>query len=98
MADIAEKAQQQQEGQKNFLGMLFSTPFHFLGVMFGSLLGAIVVEWLCMYTFWPDAGWKHAQQMFQHELGWLSRICCTALSSKNRGVRQPGWHKRSMTG
>lgn len=48
MADIAEKAQQQQEGQKNFLGMLFSTPFHFLGVMFGSLLGAIVVEWLCM--------------------------------------------------
>ena len=44
MADIAEKAQQQQEGQKNFLGMLFSTPFHFLGVMFGSLLGAIVSE------------------------------------------------------
>lgn len=34
MADIAEKAQQQQEGQKTFLGMVFSAPFHFLGVMF----------------------------------------------------------------
>ncbi|CAH0282856.1 MULTISPECIES: TIGR03747 family integrating conjugative element membrane protein [Pseudomonas] len=85
MADIAEKAQQQQEGQKNFLGMLFSTPFHFLGVMFGSLLGAIVVEWLCMYTFWPDAGWKHAQQMFQHELGWLSQDLLHSVVIKEPG-------------
>lgn len=51
MADIAEKAQQQQERQKNFLGMLFSIPVHFLGVMFGAWLGAIVVEWLGMCTF-----------------------------------------------
>ncbi|MBS7690713.1 TIGR03747 family integrating conjugative element membrane protein [Pseudomonas lalucatii] len=73
MADIAEKAQQQQEGQKTFLGMLFAAPFHFIGVMFGSLLGAILVEWVCLYVFWPDAGWKHAQQMFEHELSWLSQ-------------------------
>lgn len=73
MADIAEKAQQQQEGQKTFLGMLFTAPFHFLGVMFGSLLGAILVEWVCLYIFWPDAGWRHAQQMFEHEFSWVSQ-------------------------
>ena len=73
MADIAEKAQQQQEGQKTFLGILISTPFHFLGVMFGSLLAAIVVEWICLYLFWPEAGWRHAQQMFEYELSWLSQ-------------------------
>lgn len=73
MADIAEKAQQQQERQKTFLGMLFAAPFHFLGVMFGSLLGAILVEWVCVYVFWPDAGWKHAQQMLNYELSWLSQ-------------------------
>ncbi|HCG0474791.1 TPA: TIGR03747 family integrating conjugative element membrane protein, partial [Pseudomonas aeruginosa] len=27
--------------------------------MFGSLIGAIIVEWVCLYFFWPDAGWKH---------------------------------------
>ncbi|HHM6177593.1 TPA: TIGR03747 family integrating conjugative element membrane protein, partial [Pseudomonas aeruginosa] len=26
--------------------------------MFGSLIGAIIVEWVCLYFFWPDAGWK----------------------------------------
>jgi len=73
MADIAEKAQQQQEGQKTFFGMLFTMPFHFIGVMFGSLLGAIVIEWLCLYLFWPEAGWRHAQAMFEYELRWLSQ-------------------------
>lgn len=85
MADIAEKAKQQQEGQKTFLGMLFSAPFHFLGVMFGSLLGAVIVEWLCMYVFWPDAGWKHAQQMFQHELSWLSQDLLQSVVIKEPG-------------
>lgn len=48
MADIAEKAQQQQEGLKTFLGILFIAPFHFLGVMFDLLLDAILIEWLCL--------------------------------------------------
>ncbi|TVT81958.1 TIGR03747 family integrating conjugative element membrane protein [Pseudomonas sp. H3(2019)] len=90
MADIAEKAQQQQEGQKTFLGMLFSMPFHFFGVMFGSLLGAILVEWLCLYFFWPDAGWKHAQQMFEYELSWLSQDLLQSVIIKEPG-RTAAW-------
>lgn len=85
MADIAEKAQQQQEGQKTFLGILISTPFHFLGVILGSLLVAILVEWICLYIFWPDAGWKHAQQMFEHELGWLSQDMLNSIVIKEPG-------------
>lgn len=73
MADIAQRAEQQQEGEKTFLGVLFAMPFQFIGVMFGSLLGAIIIEWFCMYVFWPDEGWKHAQRMFEYELGWLSQ-------------------------
>lgn len=90
MADIAEKAQQQQEGQKTFLGMLFSMPLHFFGVMFGSLLGAILVEWLCLYFFWPDAGWKHAQQMFEYELSWLSQDLLQSVIIKEPG-RTAAW-------
>ncbi|WP_300731743.1 TIGR03747 family integrating conjugative element membrane protein [Pseudomonas sp.] len=85
MADIAEKAQQQQEGQKTFLGILFTTPFHFLGVMFGSLLVAILVEWLCLYFIWPEAGWKHAQQMFDYELDWLSQDILNSIVIKEPG-------------
>jgi len=85
VADIAQKAEQQQEGQKTLLGMLFSLPFHFIGVVFGSLLGAIVLEWLCLYLLWPAAGWKHAQQMFEYELGWLSQDLLQSVI-----VREPG--------
>lgn len=85
MADIAEKAQQQQEGQKTFLGILIATPFHFLGVMFGSLLAAIVVEWICLYLFWPEAGWRHAQQMFEYELSWLSQDLIHSVVIKEPG-------------
>lgn len=73
MTDVAEKAEQQQEGEKTLLGMVFTLPFHFIGVMFGSLLGAILLEWLCLYFFWPEAGWKHAEAMFEYELAWLSQ-------------------------
>lgn len=85
MADIAEKTQQQQEGQKTFLGILIATPFHFLGVMFGSLLAAIVVEWICLYLFWPEAGWRHAQQMFEYELSWLSQDLIHSVVIKEPG-------------
>ncbi|KRU93441.1 TIGR03747 family integrating conjugative element membrane protein, partial [Pseudomonas aeruginosa] len=73
MAEVTQRAEQQQESQKTLVGTIISTPFQFLGVMFGSLVGAIIVEWVCLYFFWPDAGWKHAQDMFEYELSWLSQ-------------------------
>lgn len=85
MADIAQRAEQQQEGQKTFLGVLLEMPFQFIGVMFGSLLGAIIIEWFCMYVFWPDEGWKHAQRMFEYELGWLSQDLLQSVV-----IREPG--------
>lgn len=85
MADIAQRAEQQQEAEKTFLGVLFAMPFQFIGVMFGSLLGAIIIEWFCMYVFWPDEGWKHAQRMFEYELGWLSQDLLQSVV-----IREPG--------
>lgn len=85
MADIAQRAEQQQEGEKTFLGVLFAMPFQFIGVMFGSLLGAIIIEWFCMYVFWPDEGWKHAQRMFEYELGWLSQDLLHSVLIKEPG-------------
>ncbi|AMN76870.1 TIGR03747 family integrating conjugative element membrane protein [Pseudomonas azotoformans] len=85
MANIAQRAEQQQEGEKTILGALFAMPFQFIGVMFGSLLGAIIIEWFCMYVFWPDEGWKHAQRMFEYELGWLSQDLMQSVMIKEPG-------------
>lgn len=73
MADVAEKAQQQQAQEQGWLGSLLTLPFRFIAIMFLSLGGAIIVEWICLYFLWPDAGWRHAQAMLEHELGWLSQ-------------------------
>jgi len=85
MANVAERAEQQQEGEKTFLGLLFSIPFHFCGVMVGALLGAIIIEWLCLYFLWPEQGWRHARDMFQYELGWLSQDLLHSVVIKEPG-------------
>jgi integrating conjugative element membrane protein (TIGR03747 family) len=48
-------------------------------------LGAVLLEWLCLYWFWPDAGWRHAQAMFEYELGWLSKDLLQSVI-----IREPG--------
>lgn len=98
MAEVTQRAEQQQESQKTLVGTIISTPFQFLGVMFGSLVGAIIVEWVCLYFFWPDAGWKHAQAMFEYELSWLSQGCYTASSCRSQVEPPPGWPSWPMTG
>ncbi|MFJ5299206.1 TIGR03747 family integrating conjugative element membrane protein [Pseudomonas sp. NPDC088368] len=73
MADVAEKAQQQQVREQSWFGSLLTLPFRFIGIMFLSLGGAVFVEWLCLFFIWPEAGWHHSQGMLDHELGWLSQ-------------------------
>lgn len=71
--DVSKKAEQQQERQESLFSKIFWFPFNFLGVMFGSLLVAILVDWVCLYFFWPEAGWRHGQQMLVSEVNWLSK-------------------------
>ena len=71
--DVSKKAEQQQERQESLFSKIFWFPFNFLGVMFGSLLVAILVDWICLYFFWPEPGWRHGQHMLIRELSWLSK-------------------------
>lgn len=71
--DVSKKAEQQQERQESLFSKIFWFPFNFIGVMFGSLFVAIIVDWVCLYFFWPDVGWRHGQQMLINELNWLSK-------------------------
>lgn len=72
MADVPQRAEQQQERPETLIGLILNFPFRFIGVMFGSLMLAIIVEWVCLYFFWPSSGWHHARAMLEYELSWLS--------------------------
>ena len=93
MADVAQRAQQQQVKEQTFIGSVLSFPFHFIGVMFLSLGGAILVDWLCLYFLWPEAGWHHAKGMLDHELAWLSQGFLSSVV-----VQEPGHTATCLVG
>lgn len=72
MSDPATTAQRQQTRQRNLVGTVITLPFRLVGVLCGSLLLCILVEWVGMHLFWPEEEWRHAQSMVHYELDQLS--------------------------
>lgn len=54
-------------------------PFYLFGILCGSLLLSVLVEWVGIMFFWPDLGWHHAQQMFQFELAQFAKTFARSL-------------------
>ena len=73
MNDPAVTAQRQQVQQQSALVSLITLPFRFVGVLGGSLFLCILIECAGMRRFWPEQGWRHAQQMLNYELDQLPR-------------------------
>ena len=46
---------------------LVTLPLRLLGVLLGSLLLSILIEYAGMHLFWPEQGWRHAQGMLDYE-------------------------------
>lgn len=68
----ATNAERQQAGQRSFFLRTLTLPLHLLGVLCGSLLLCVLVEWVGMHLFWPEQGWRHSQTMLHYELNQLS--------------------------
>lgn len=71
-ASQSAQTQQQQVREKGLIARTLSLPFAFIGIMLGSLLISILMEWIGLYFFWPEQGWHHAQNMLNNELKWLA--------------------------
>lgn len=71
MPDSPTGAQRQPAHQGWFAGVI-ALPFRLFGVLCGSLLLAVLMEWIGMLFFWPDQGAHHAERMVHDELGQLS--------------------------
>lgn len=85
MSDPAVVAQRQQTQRRSFVSSLITLPFRFFGVLCGSLLLCILVEWIGMHLFWPEQGWRHAQDMVHYELDQLSTYFTRSVV-----VQEPG--------
>jgi integrating conjugative element membrane protein (TIGR03747 family) len=85
MSDPAVVAQRQQARQQGFVANILTLPFRFFGVLCGSLLLCILIEWVGMHLFWPEQGWRHAQGMVSYELDQLSTYFTRSIV-----VEEPG--------
>lgn len=56
-----------------------------VGLLIISLLCSIVMEWIGIAYFWPEQGWRHAEQMLAAELEFLSENFRQSLL-----IEQPG--------
>ena len=72
MSDPAATAQRRQARQPGLISGLITLPFQLFGVLCGSLLLSILIEWAGMHWFWPREDWHHAEGMFEYELDQLS--------------------------
>jgi integrating conjugative element membrane protein (TIGR03747 family) len=54
------------------LAGLITLPFHLFGILCGSLLLSILIEWMGIHFLWPQDSWHHAQRMTDYELNQLS--------------------------
>jgi integrating conjugative element membrane protein (TIGR03747 family) len=72
MSSPGDTAQRQQARAHGLLANLLLLPFQLFGVLCGSLILSIIMEFIGMHWVWPDQGWHHAQHMLEYELDQLS--------------------------
>lgn len=46
--------------------------FAFVGMVLGSLIISILIEWCCIALFWPDEGSNHSYEMLTDEISYLN--------------------------
>jgi len=66
-------------------------PLQLFGVLCGSLILSIVVEFIGMHWAWPEESWHHAQRMLEHELDHLSSDFPRSLL-----IKEPGQNARRL--
>jgi len=70
---VADRAAQAPQARPTTgFAAIITFPFHLFGILCGSLLLAILVEWIGMHFLWPQERCCHAEQMLAREIDQLS--------------------------
>ncbi|WP_419735708.1 TIGR03747 family integrating conjugative element membrane protein [Pseudomonas sp. COR18] len=80
MANTTDTAKNQQAyREKGPISRLLGLPFTLMGILLVALFFSIVSEWIGLFFFWPQEGWRHSQQMLNSELTWISTAFSDSL-------------------
>lgn len=86
MASTVNTAEKVQVKQQGIIGKTLSLPIRILLILLFSLILSILFEWLGLYFFWGDQGWRHSEAMFITELGWLNDGFKESLMMSQPGI------------
>lgn len=71
--DTANRSSPSRQKQSGPFGMLlWDLPVSLIGILLGSLLVSLLIEYACIALLWPDEGASHSYQVMVAESHWLS--------------------------
>ncbi len=94
MAEVKRPPQQQTLLERKH-GMLYNLlwgwPWALVGVVLSSLLLSLLIEYIGIAFFWPEAGAAHSEAVMNTELGWLSTEFTRSLLLSEPSVTVVRW-------
>ncbi|KDE34212.1 membrane protein [Kosakonia radicincitans UMEnt01/12] len=91
--DDDRKRQPPRSGSSGPFGLiLWDLPISIVGILLGSLLVSLLIEYACIALLWPEEGASHSYQVMVAESHWLSEgytqslLMSTPVETANRWV------------
>lgn len=71
MSDTRTIVKEPPQSKKGLFGSTVEMFFKMFGLLIFSLFVSIIIEWVGMYFYYPDAGYRHAEMLMQKEMSYL---------------------------
>lgn len=71
--------------------LIWGWPWSLIGMLLGSLLLSLLIEYVGIAFFWPEAGAAHSEAVMNTELGWLSTEFTRSLLLSEPSVTVVQW-------
>lgn len=94
MAEVKRPPQQQTLPERKhgiLYNLLWGWPWTLMGVVLSSLLLSLLIEYIGIAFFWPEAGAAHSEAVMNTELGWLSTEFTRSLLLSEPSVTVVRW-------
>lgn len=89
MAEVKRPPQQQTLPERKhgiLYNLLWGWPWALVGVVLSSLLLSLLIEYIGIAFFWPEAGAAHSEVVMNTELGWLGPLENPACAGLPGGI------------
>lgn len=94
MAETQQKEPVRPETERQHglvYNLLWGWPWALIGMVLVSLMLSLLIEYIAMIFFWPEAGASHSEAVMHTELGWLSTEFTRSLLLSEPSVTVVRW-------